>query len=163
MHSKIIQIEKKPVRKEAYVEEDFFYGDGEASLFIGDVADYVCEMEAEAREVAVKSFFEALKKMPKAFEIDEENECFIIKDKTKALESDYLAWKTAIENCAKWSLEEFVNDTDLDFYQAKANYADHFGLYVIQNGRYPAEWNNFVRSAKEGVCYYVGACLDYHF
>ncbi|AAM25210.1 hypothetical protein M2349_000333 [Caldanaerobacter subterraneus subsp. tengcongensis MB4] len=153
MHGTIIQLEEKPLRfEEDFICEEDFYDD-----FVGVIADYVSDDVDRAEEI--QYFVEELKEFGIVYNEKEQSITFLEGFKDKYFAAKFFKLKEAVENL---SFEDFVKDT-YKVWEIQNLINKKYGTYIHIKG----EWmtlDTFVRYVlKEGIKYYIGSVLDYHF
>ena len=170
MHSKIFQISKGEVKD--FITEDR-YIDG----FVGQIADYVQEMDKEVWKETWNWLSDFCKG---AIEINE-NKLTVI-DKEKYFANRYTDFQLLIKKAADISLEQFMsNDYTIDITDQYGNtfkrnapslmcdiglvFDDKLGFYVDDNDGYAGleTFDSFMRRVHNGDVYYLGSVIDYHF
>ncbi|MBE3579097.1 MAG: hypothetical protein IMW83_04385 [Caldanaerobacter subterraneus] len=153
MHGTIIQLEEKPLRfEEDFACEEDFYDD-----FVGVIADYVNDDVDRTEEI--RYFIEKLKEFGIVYNEKEQSITFLKGFKEKYFATKFLKLKEAVENL---DFEDFVKDT-YKVWEIQNLIDKKYGTYIYIKG----EWmtlDTFIRYVlKEGVKYYIGSVLDYHF
>lgn len=157
MHSRIFQISAKPIEKADYINETDYYDTG----FIGEIADYVSD------DTDRESDIEWLKQRLEGV-ADFNGDSFTIKDQRKYFEKKFSNFLEAIKDISLLTFEDFctdANDFSYKMYELESAYRDKFGFYIDDNGEYAGTepFDDFMRRAKNGDVFYIGATLDYHF
>ncbi len=148
MHSLIVQLETELVPKDKFITEYDFEGDN----FVGSVADYVSD-EVDYEE-CVKWF---VKSLPSDYiKYNGQSIIFLPGFKVSYFKPRFEILKKIVEEL---TLEDFI--TGLLTYEIGELINDKYGFYVY-NG-YWRTFDDFVRELIEGVPYYIGGILDYHF
>ena len=157
MHSRIFQISRKPINKDEYISEYDYYDSG----FIGEIADYVSDdTDRDADIEWLKSRLEGV--------ADFNGDSFTIKDQRKYFEKSFSDFLEAIKEVSLLTFQDFctnANDFDYKMYKLKTAYRNEFRFYIDDNGEYAGRepLDDFMRRAKNGDVFYIGATLDYHF
>ena len=160
MHSRIYQVSKAPINKDDFITEDRYY-DG----FVGSIADYVSD------EVDINGELECLRSLLEgkgAAEFTPDCTQMTIVNKRAFFESKYESWKALAADFASISFDEFCGEEgDLYFKHSLVEdmFDDKFSFYMDDNDEYYGlqTFSSFMRSAKDGDTYYLGAVIDYHF
>lgn len=156
MHSRIFQISREPISKDKYISEDDFYDSG----FIGEIADYVSDDTNRDDDIEwIKARLEGV--------VDFNGDSFTIKDQRKYFEKSFSDFLEAIKDISLLTFKDFctdANDFSYKMYKLENAYRDEFGFYINDIGEYGTEpFDDFMRRAKNGDVFYIGATLDYHF
>ena len=154
MHSGIFQLSKKPIPRDEYLEESFFYD----HWFTQAIADYVdgdtdrqCEMEWLTSQNAGISIGN-----------DDAGDFLIIKDREKYFAKSQGLRKALKDVEKQISQEEFASASMAGpIWQLGNCYNEQFGLYVVLDGDVTT-FDSFVRNADVGEKHYIGATLNYH-
>ena len=156
MHSRIFQLSKKPIPRDEYLEESFFYD----HWFTQEIADYVdgdtdrpCDMEWLTSQKAGISIGN-----------DDAGDFLIIKDREKYFAKAFTRFKKSFEDVEKQiSQEEFARVGMAGPIRQLGNcYNEQFGFYAVLDGDVTT-FDSFVRNADVDEKHYIGATLDYHF
>jgi hypothetical protein len=148
MHSLIIQLGETPISEDEFISEYDFEGDN----FVGSVADYVSD-EVDYEEY-VKWFVESL---PSDYiKYDGQSIIFLPGFKVFYFKPRFEKLKRIV---GELTLEDFI--TGLLTYEICELINDKYGFYVY-NG-YWRTFDDFVQELREGVPYYIGGILDYHY
>lgn len=158
MHSRIYQISKKPIPKCDYIEEDNYYD----HWFTNEIADYV--NGNTDRDDDIKWLKDCYEDNGLSFGVDDNGKYFIIEDKTKYFLGNFEAFKKALEELSKTTLDDFMSgECGTSMYRLKEAYNDKFGFYVECEDCGCESFDGFMRYATVGVKYYIGATIDYHY
>ena len=152
MHSRIIELSKKPIKKGERIRESDYYDNG----FIGNIANYVSgDVD---REHDIKWFVSYLK--GKDMLIKSDNKSFTLGSsaREKYFKEKYDALKEYIANV---SLEKFCTYS-LDLYRIGAYIEEKDDFYIHHDGYYET-LDSFMRHVEDGDTWYFGGTLDYHF
>ena len=160
MHGRIFQISTKPINKEDFYTNDYFYDNS------SDFADYIGnEIEDEERERDIKVFADLI------------SDVFTLKGKdvlvfkgTDALNGFLKVWVDKIKGAALdldtnnilrlstlYNIRSLTENTHLASYYRVALEDDGYASPLA------ALFINMAESLKEGDCLYIGAVIDYHF
>ena len=167
MHSRIFQLSKYPIKAEEYFDESRYY-DGEHSWFVGGIADYTSDDNAD-REDDIEWFKNGYKH---CFEFSDDS--FKIISKKKYFEGRYPVFQQAVETLQKITEDEFCGknyQNEYFLYNVENSYTDKFAFYVDIDDTEKSEGydeffgplDDFVRNAEEGETYYFGNTIDYHY
>lgn len=153
-HSRIFELSTEPITKDEYVTESTFY-DG----FVGSVADYV-DGNTD-REEDIKWLLYVVEGYGVTY--NKENQSIIFNEdfKLNYFKEKFESFKIAAHNI---TFEQFagVNSMGLGIYTLKNYIEDKYGFYIYKDGLW-STLDSFVRDLKEGVTYYIGAIIDYHY
>lgn len=156
MHGYIIQLSsKKPIKRDDFIHEDDFYD----SSFVGEIADYVADMDESERERAIADFI----KMCKPCGIVEEKDGITFLDgfKEKFFTARFEYLKKLVDEL---SIEDFAANT-IKLYEISSLIEEKFDVYVYESSEYGGNlytFDYFVRTLEPGVKYYIGGTVDYH-
>lgn len=157
MHSRIFQISREPINKDEYISEADYYDSG----FIGEIADYVSDYTDRDDDIElIKARLEGV--------ADFNGDSFTIKNQRKYFEKKFSNFLETIEDISLLTFEDFCTDeSDFSYkmYKLESAYRDKFKFYINDNGEYAGTEpiDDFMRRAKNGDVFYIGATLDYHF
>lgn len=154
MHSLIIELEKKPIKKNVRVNESRFYNN-----FVGSVADYVADLESEEkRKEEIKFFAESL---GDCIVFNEENETITFNKDAKQMyfKKSYEEFVSLVSNL---TLNEFsTSERTMHNLMRLINY--EYDYYIYTENEY-ATLDFFMRCLVEpGETYYFGGVIDFHF
>jgi hypothetical protein len=153
MHSRIFQITKEPIPQDEWLTHD----DIVDTWFIGEIADYVAESD-RAEDIAwlketTKGVFEVLD------EGDQIKIKFLPGGKKEHFGERFHDLKEAVEQL---TLEQFCND-GMEEYNIRTLVLDRFSFYVYDDERGLIPLDTFIRRGEEGIEYYLGGTVDYHY
>ena len=160
MHSKIFQIQSKPIDKDDYITESRYDYD---DWFLREIADYVADIDEDDQLFCIKWLSNI-----NGIEVYLKNRTLVVSSKEKYFDGKYKTFQEELDRLKNISFSDFVSDsTELRcrMYALKDSYDDKYGFYVDDDG----EWgglitlDEFVRNAKENITYYIGGVVDYHF
>ena len=160
MHSKIFQIQSKPIDKDDYITESRYDYD---DWFLREIADYVADIDESDQMSCIEWLSES-----NGIDINLNSRTLVITSREKYFEGKYRSFQEWLSKLKEISLSDFVDDShELSYgmYLLRDAYNDRFGFYVDDGG----EWgglitlDEFVRNAKENITYYIGGVVDYHF
>ena len=162
MHSRIFQMSSKPISKEDYLGEDYFYDD-----FVPCVGDYVSEVKNDTDSL---KWLEGYLNARGGVELDIANRTLKIVDKEKYFESDYEKFKKVLDEAKNMTLSSFSRsgenrglEADLTIYDLKRLYeGDKFGFYLVSKEDGYEPLNSYIRWLNNGTVLYIGAVFDYH-
>lgn len=158
MHSRIFQISKNPIDKEDYIEESHYWD----HWFTNSHADYV--NGDTDREDDIKWLKNCYENRGLIFGTDDNGEYFIIEDKTKYFAPKFEEFQNLIKQLANSTLDSFATTKlDMDVYRLKAAYEDKCGFYVDGEDCDLCSLDDFIRWNDNGIKFYIGATIDYHF
>lgn len=153
MHSKIIELSKKPV--EERVSETQFY-DG----FSGWIADYVADVDDDVRGDVISDFKEG-------FSSSYGDDLVAIDKNTITFKEGFKdAYATKMLEC----LKDIVSKADIKSirngmtrYAIEETLGDPFGFYIYEEGCLFRENCWLTQNLEEDVPYYFGGVVDYHY
>lgn len=165
MHSRIFQIDEKPIPSEKLIgDEDipeYFYTNGNA-----DYWDTILSPEQIPEEKEWLAGFLGTK-------LEEDGTLLLTKEVIlKKLHADYLVFMKDIEKLLKLSFEDFQQTLCLDLYDANTVFDDKFGFYVFHTEDEEMEtvdsflrWtlSDLIVKKQEAKKIYLGSVIDYHF
>lgn len=158
MHSRIYQIDTNSIHEDDYIEESRYYD----HWFTNSIADYVDENTD--REGDIEWLKECFDNEGLSFGTDDGGEYFIIEDKAKYFAGRFETFQEILKKLSNLTLDDFASDiSGIQIYALKATYEDEFGFYVDGNARGMKTFDECVRSSSNGVKYYIGATIDYHY
>lgn len=158
MHSRIYQINKEPIPKCDYIEEDNYYD----HWFTNSIADYV--NGNTDRDDDIKWLKDCYEEKGLSFGTDNDGEYFIIEDKIKYFAQNFEAFQKALKELSMGTLDDFISgECGISLYRLKESYNDKFGFYVECEDCGCETFDGFMRYATTGVKYYIGATIDYHY
>ena len=158
MHSKIIQISDTPISKDDWISESDFYEGG----FVGWIADYVDdEVTDSIRSNTIDDFLDKFNGMVEVWDITDEAEPNIVSFSVQ----DGFRKKYAQNSIDKF--KKLVSQITVDDFPEGARImadlclGDQLGTYIFYDDGLVTlvQW---LSSVQEGVDYYIGAVLDYH-
>ncbi|AEE97643.1 hypothetical protein [Mahella australiensis] len=148
MHSLIVQLGETPISENEFISEYDF----EEGSFVGSVADYVSD-EVDRQEY-IRWFIDSL---PSDYiKYDGQSIIFLPGFKVFYFKPRFEKLKKIVEEL---TLENFI--TGLSTYEISKLINHKYGFYVYEE--YWRTFDDFVRELIEGVPYYIGGILDYHF
>lgn len=161
MHSKILQVERKPIERTGFIRQWDI-----PRRFVEEIADYVDDVPISyVPELAQIVFYRN-----DIFSLDTEKMTVTIKDKMKYFEEMLEEFKIRLANLTeKVTLEAFsclAWYSGLDYELAACNcaYNDKYGFYICESrDDYPITFDEWMRSVKDGDTFYIGGAIDYHF
>jgi len=152
MHSRIIQISKEPIEKDEYFSECRYY-DG----FINAIADYVVDSDRTADIEWLKSI------LGDAAEVDVQAGTFKIVNRMLFFMAPYTEFRQHIAEMEGITLEDFAScKSEFPMYMLQASYDDKYSFYLDSDENGMQTLMSFMRFAKDGDVYYIGATFDYH-
>lgn len=158
MHSRIYQIDTNSIHEDDYIEESRYYD----HWFTNSIADYVDENTD--REGDIEWLKECFDNEGLSFGTDDGGEYFIIEDKAKYFAGRFETFQEILKKLSNLTLDDFASDiSGIQIHALKATYEDEFGFYVDDNARDMKTFDECVRSSSNGVKYYIGATIDYHY
>lgn len=161
MHSRIIQLSKKPIDKEEYIKESDFFGyDGESG-FVGTIADYVNEHTNTAEDI--KWFVSCYEEYGVTH--DEKNGTLTFKKGflEKYFKERFEQFKELSSNL---TMEEFTNSFGMERYRIEKALEDTFGFYIYiedYNSTMDTFARMYLKSSNGDQTFYTGNTIDYHF
>lgn len=150
MHSRIIQLSFFPINEDEYVTEDAW----ELESFIGSIADYVAD--SPDRQEDIDWFISCIG--PDHVECDGNMIIFLPEFKEGYFKPRLEKLKQTVQEL---TLEQFANYSLIN-YDIRRFVVDEYGFYVLIDKCW-MPFDDFVRELEEGVPYYIGATLDYHY
>lgn len=161
MHSRIIQMETKPVNHK--ISPDDFND----HWFTTSVADYVDE-DYDSKDTldTLREIFSTVGGGVDFFE-DEDGRGIIFKDgfREAFFAQSYTAFQDALSSLKeKTTPEKFVHgEIWQELYDLNAAYDNEAGYYISNDELGLKTLSRFIRLMKTGIRYYFGGTLDYHF
>ena len=156
MHSKIIQVSRTPLVFDDYVEEDAFY-DNFACWIADYVDDDVCP---EVRKDVIDGFIHMFGSDITTEWDENDGTSFIVaegwKDVFAAQRLQY-----AREYLARATVDDMKTGNVV--YELEKYLGDPFGVYIYENGCLTMLVRWLCERMREGVRYYFGAVVDYHY
>lgn len=161
MHSRIIQMETKPV-KHVICSDDF-----SDHWFIGSIADYVDEdYDSEDTLDTLRELFSTAGDCVEFFD-GEDGRGVIFKDgfREAFFAQGYTAFQNALSSLKeKTTLEMFIGGGIWqELYDLNAAYDNECGYYISNDELGLKTLSRFIRLMKTDTRYYFGGTLDYHF
>jgi len=157
---KIYQIGMKPVKKQDYLTEDYFF----EHEFLRNVATNI--EKTPNRIKAMRSFRERMEKINAAVFSDSNMFVFSSNGKENHFSCRYSSYLSAVSNLQSVTLSEFCcqqGEFDDKTYALNQAVCDRFGDYVqIPEEDCIVPIDEFIRNAKIGESYYIGGILDYY-
>lgn len=157
MHSRIFQIEKKPIPEENYMTSR----DVPEWFVSPSTADYVSD--DTSREDDVDHLADVLSDIANIVG----SRITFTSSTSKYFDKKYEDFIKEVAALSKTSLEEFSTDEGgIGYRMWRINhyYNDKHGFYVYDEGACLLETlDNFLRDVKPGDVYYIGGTVDYHF
>lgn len=158
MHSRIYQISKNPIDKEDYIEESNYWD----HWFIGSIADYV--NGDTDREDDIKWLKDCYEERGISFGVDDDGEYIVIEDKVKYFTPKFEFFQKALRELPASTIDDFIGcECGYSLYNLKAAYDDEFGFYVDGDDTSMETFDSFIRSSSNGMKFYIGATIDYHY
>ena len=153
MHSRIFQIEKKPLTKEEYIESVCI-----PDWFTNSIADYTsndCDREDDIAWLMDAS-------LGSIASLDGDKLTFS-SNVRRYFKEKYEAFIKEAEKLSKTSFDDFIsgNSTNM-FFRMNEAYSDRYGFYVYSDDGFLDTLDNFMREVKDGDVYYIGGVVDYH-
>lgn len=158
MHSKIFQVSSSPITPENYFSEERYY-DG----FVGSIADYTANIPKNARKQCIKYLSERLSN---AVVYDSASDKFTVIDLDSYFKWRYEGFTHYRELLQDINYESFVHnawDADSIVRYISDTISDKYGYYVDSDCDGLNTIDCFLRTLKNGDCFYIGAVIDYHF
>lgn len=163
MHSRIIQIESRPLEEDDYITPCAYNDD---HWFTHSIADYVTEDEDRAG--SIQWFKESLSICSEHIEYFVENGCegFILHEgfyaaHMKPAFEDFMAQLNQLAKTLDFGTF-IAGNLGATLFTLNSTYDDEFGFYIEAGDSCPVTLNHFLRYAKPGIRYYFGGTLDYH-
>ena len=157
---KIYQIGMKPVKKQDYLTEDYFF----EHEFLRNVATSV--EKNPHRTNALLSLKERLEKINVAAFSASDTFALSPNAKENYFSGRYSSYLSAVSNLQSVTLSEFCcqqGEFDDKIYALNQSVCDRFGDYVqIPEEDCIVPIDEFIRNAKIGESYYIGGILDYY-
>ena len=153
MHSRIFQVDCKPINKEDYITESDFW----EHWFTREWADYVAESN---RDDDIKWITRHGKDKGIQVKKSKGEYTLTVTDKLEYFSHSFERFKKALDELNKKTIEEFCNG-DMQMWELNDAYHDKGGFY-ISYGEELFTLDEFVRNAEKGDIYYLGGTLDYH-
>ena len=153
MHSRIFQVDTKPISDYDYIEEDNYFD----HWFLNQIADYVSD--DYDRDASI----EWLAECANGCEIDHDNNGYylVVCDKEAYFKNKYDMFVGALNKLGIPTIDQFVNG--IDMWQFESAYDDKFGFYIDSSDFGLITLDEFIRRSNELDKYYIGGVVDYHF
>lgn len=153
MHSRIFQVDSKPINKEDYIEESTYWD----HWFVNSIADYVndnCDRNDD---------IQWLKDCAKGYSIgcDENGEYLIIENKEEYFKNSFERFKELLDKIKDSTIQDFTKGI-FEMYGLKNAYEEKFGFYMETDGYGLITMDSFIRDFPEDVKFYIGGTIDYH-
>lgn len=163
MYSTIIELSSTPI-----AEEDRASHEEIPDWFRDGIADYT--EDADDRELSLRSFAQALDGYAD-FNIEENSLTLKADAKKQFFQRAYRKYKETLEKLAQVPLEEFsglaqtpsgADSLSHLMYSLRGTIEDRFGAYIYEDEELSTldEW---LRYASNGVSYYIGGVMAYHY
>lgn len=154
MHSRIFQVNTKPIDVADYIRESDYYD----HWFTHQIADYVDGDTDRDSDIIWISTHRGC-----AVGKDDNGDYLIIHNKEEYFESAYIRFKQLLEEMGEPTIEDFVNANGINMWLLENVYDDKFGIYIDS---YISDYGNelmtldmFVRRCEVGVKYYIGGTM----
>lgn len=155
MHSRIIQVSRKPIQEKDYFTEERYYD----HWFTYQIADYV------SGDVNREEDIKWLKGTSAGIVVDrdEHGHYLMICDKKKHFKDKFTEFERVISELKGISLDEFINSIEYKTFMLRNSYEDRYGFYIDEDDDSLSSLDSFVRNGEINVKYYIGGVVDYHF
>jgi len=159
MHRKIFQFSEDPVDKEDYFEEERYMG--KPWNFVGGIADYVDRITDDEMKACI--VWLGKDRSTNGIMTDKWSRTISVFDKRAFFASKYEGFVKALRNLSGITLDEFCTNKktayfcDLEYY-----FNDKYGIYMDSDEDGLLTLDEWVRHAKPGKKFYIGAVIDYH-
>ena len=155
MHSKIIQMDTKPISPEGFITEDMFF-DG----FCGWIADYVSEVDKEVRDDVVNDFIEGFQSGLRDWvTVNGEKITFKKGFKEFYIEKLLQSFKDIAEKATVSSIKD-----GMLLYSLESLLGDPYGFYIYMEGYGLIQESRFLTHyVEEEIEYFFGGVIDYHY
>ena len=155
MHSRIFQIEKEALTKEDYINSGSI-----PAWFTDSIADSISD--ACNREEDIDWLMTAA--LDGIATVDG-NKLNFSSDVRRFFKENHKAFIEAAEELSGTTLEDFVSSFSVysTLFHLNEAYSNRYGFYVYHDDGILDTLDNFVRHVKDGVTYYIGGVVDYHF
>lgn len=152
MHSRIFQVNTKPIKEEDYISESDYW----EHWFTNEIADYVTESDDRDEDI------KWLKDCQKGYTVgnDDNGYYIVVTSKTEYFHSAFQRFKEVFNSIKDCTIEHFISGIH-EIWSLKNAYEDKFGFYVDTNGELMT-FDSFIRYCDEGDKYYIGGTIDYH-
>lgn len=156
MHSRIFQVCAKPIDKDDYITEDYYYD----HWFLHQIADYVdddCDRDES---------IEWLADCAKGYAVEQDNNGYylVVNNKEEYFKNTYERFVGALKNIGTPTIAQFANG--LDLWNFKDAYEEKFGFYVElcydECSHDLMTLDEFVRHVDVLSKWYIGSVIDYH-
>ena len=165
-HEVILQVSKKPIKKQDYfVADDFYY---ECRNVIGSGVDYIRDMSKEE----MKESLEWLEFLPdcyseNAIKFDAKARTMTILSKEAYFKQRYEKVKQACQKIIDDGFDAFAGTGRTFSFFRSLNDIEYYGndRYGLQISEYAGDTtciDTFIREANDGDVYYFGAVIDFH-
>ena len=155
MHSIIIQVGDKPIKKDAYISaKDFVDG------FVPYIADYTANLNDQTIDEAINLVFDN----NDIFELDTNKRTVLIKGKKEYFKESFYDFNAYLERLQKKATIESFTDGSLccDWIALMMAYEDTHGIYISdENGL--KTFDQWMREKENGELFFIGGVVDYHF
>lgn len=152
MHSRIFQVNKKPIKEEDYISESDYW----EHWFTNEIADYV--VDSDDRNDDIKWLKESAKGYTVGHDIN--GDYIMITNRIEYFSNAFKRFKETLDSIKDCTIEHFIDGMH-EIWSLKNVYEDRFGFYVDANGELMT-FDSFIRYCNEGDIYYIGGTLDYH-
>jgi hypothetical protein len=155
LHSIIIQVSTAPIDREDYYDSEMYTGDNSVSQF----ADYLSDMTEDEMLSNIRWLGEK-----NGIYTNPNNRTLMITGKREYFKDSYEKFMHALEMIRHMTYGEFITNSpkravyDISYYFDKAS-----GVYVDSDKYDLIPFDEFVRLSDEGIPYYIGAVIGYHF
>ena len=154
MHSRIFQVDIKPIDECDYIEESNYWD----HWFLNEVADYVVDSRDRNYDIDwLKSCYES---KGIEFGADKNGKYFIVKNKRNYFADKFEAYTEVLDKLQHYTLDDFINGIH-DMWSLKNYYEEKFGFYVDVDGEL-LSFDGFIRYCTTDIKYYIGGTIDYH-
>ncbi len=159
-HYVILQLSKKPVQRRDYFCADSYYFDNGSNI-IGSAVDYIRDMgDAEMQQCleSMESY-----PVPCGYAIDAKARTFTVVSRADYWRKKYEETQKACSKILAMSLDEFMGRDASSAIRDVAYFGeDNYGIQLSMYSGCCDSIDYFMRSAKDGDVYYIGAVIDYH-
>lgn len=156
----IYQISTFPICEDDYITAS----DYEDSWFVPSIAEYV--RDTADRQLGVRALLTMLESKQMAT-VNHETNSFMLLPNVQSIyfEGRYSRFRKLLAALSRVQEDRFIyyqDEIEGLLLQLNGCFSEQFGAYIAGNNEGLIPLDEFIRTADEGVTYYVGGIVDYH-